>query len=120
MCEGSVTKLRCPHVLAHFAVRCGKKRKCKLPQGPRFYLDDCCAKCHPSHQERVINIKYELLLDELNAQLRAAKAENLFEEVADIERRIREVHFLRTEEVTAANKVRSALDVLWPGKREDW
>ena len=120
MCQGSVTELRCEHVLAHFAKRCGKQRRCKLPRGPRYFLDDCCAKCHPSHQEEVIKVKYELVLEELNAQLRAAQAEARDTEAIGIEQRIKQVHFLRLNEVAAANRVKAALDVLWPGKREDW
>ena len=119
MCEGAVTLLRCPHLLVHFATRCG--RNCELPNGPRFELGDTCAACHPSYRVHVINVKHELERAELMAQLRLAVEEKRTQDQRDITHRLTLAQNQCIQDVIAAKRLRTPLEgVIWPGKTEDW
>ena len=118
MCKGTVTLLRCPHLLVHVASHCGNN--CGLPTGPRFKLDDTCANCHPSYRVQTININHDLVRSQLMAQLRVAIKENRAEEQQEITRQLTLAQNICIQGVLEAKQLRVPVEgVIWPGKVEE-
>jgi len=118
MCKGTVTHLRCPHKLVHFAVRCAGN--CELPDGPRFMLEDTCAGCHPSFRVHLINAKYERVRVELTEKLRLAIHEGRADEQQKMHRELALAQSACIQEVLLARQYRVPVEgVIWPGKVEE-
>lgn len=108
--------MACGHVLSHISSFCG--RPCPQPQGPRSYLNDTCAACHPPQLIRHIEASYQLHHGRLMEKWREAKARGDTRRMAALDAEMATVERERTEaKMKISRMVRQDGEVLWPGKQ---